>query len=143
MLSLNVRTRYGFSPHERQTRCTKLCVVPAAHAMDRHDQCVPSGASVCVVSRFTLRLRAARATEFLPPVVAATRTLLRNPLQPLVREPPPPAPDLVLVRSQLLETMTLPMTETTETRPPKCCERCGSRAINGSAQIPPAPQQEA
>ena len=35
--------------------------------MDRHDQCVPSGASVCVVSRITSRLSAAWAFESLPP----------------------------------------------------------------------------
>ena len=35
--------------------------------MDRHDQCVPSGASLCVVSRITSRLSKACVFEFLPP----------------------------------------------------------------------------
>ncbi len=59
--------RCGFSPAARHTVFTKPCVVPAAFAIDRHDQCVASGGFSCVVRRMISVLSAACAFGHLPP----------------------------------------------------------------------------
>ena len=67
MLTLKVRHRWGFSPADRHTVFTKLCVVPTARAIVRHDQCVASGGFSCVVRRMISALSAACAFGHLPP----------------------------------------------------------------------------
>ena len=67
MLTLKVRHRWGFSPADRHTVFTKLCVVPAALAIDRHDQCVASGGLSRVVRRMISVLSAACAFGHRPP----------------------------------------------------------------------------
>ena len=93
LLTLKVRTKCGFSPHERHTRCTKLCVVPAARAIDRHDQCVASGGSVCVVS--SLRASA-------PPAPSSTCRRGCRPEAAPSRSPPLPPPRTAASRSHLV-----------------------------------------